>query len=91
MLPVYDSPFQSFFLGGYEYATHRRRDGRRIDGLATSQHDLRAANDYTQLTRFGIRMVRAGVRSHCIKRQAGWSDFMSVRPLVRAAVNCARK
>ncbi len=37
--------FQSFFIGGFECATHRRRDGRRLDLLAATQHDVNAAAD----------------------------------------------
>ena len=83
MLPACDGLFCSFFFGGFKYATHRHRNGRRIDVLATIQSNLRAAN--RQLTQFSIRTERAGFRWHRIKRQARWFDFLSVRPLVRVA------
>lgn len=80
-------PFQSFFLGGFECSTHRRRDGRRLDVLASSEHDAHAASDYAQLAGFGIRTVREGFRWHRIERRAGTYDFSSARPLVRAAAD----
>lgn len=85
MRPSPDHPFRSFFLGGFECATHRRRDGRRIDVLASTEHDRHAASDYAQLTEHGIRSVREGFRWHLIEPRAGRYDFSSVLPLVRAA------
>ena len=78
-------PFRSFFLGGFECSTHRRRDGTRLDVLASTAHDAHAAADYAQLAEHGIRTVREGFRWHLVERRAGVYDFASVRPLVRAA------
>jgi beta-glucosidase/6-phospho-beta-glucosidase/beta-galactosidase len=86
MTQLPDHPFRSFFLGGFECSTHRRRDGRRIDVLASTGHDVHAAADYEQLAAFGIRTVREGFRWHRIESRAGREyDFSTVRPLVRAA------
>ena len=76
---------RSFFLGGFECSTHVRRDGRRLDLVASTAHDVHAAADYAQLAGLGIRTVREGFRWHLIERRAGTFDFSSVRPLVRAA------
>ena len=80
-----DPQFDSYFLGGFECSTHRRRDGRRLDLLDTTAHDVHAAADYEQLAGFGIRTVREGFRWHRIEAQPGHYDFSSVLPLVRAA------
>src|SRR5690348_15089418 len=80
-----DPQFDSYFLGGFECSTHRRRDGRRLDLLETTAHDVHAAADYEQLAGFGIRTVREGFRWHRIEQRAGHYDFSSVRPLVTAA------
>jgi polysaccharide biosynthesis protein PelF len=85
MIPSSDQPFRSFFLGGFECSTHCRRDGRRLDVLAATQHDAHAASDYEQLAGFGIRTVREGFRWHRIERRAGCYDFSTVLPLVHAA------
>jgi hypothetical protein len=34
--------FQNWFIGGFECSTHRRRDGRRLDLLASTRHDVNA-------------------------------------------------
>ncbi|HZF69169.1 MAG TPA: hypothetical protein VEZ47_14100 [Gemmatirosa sp.] len=85
MPPSPAHPFRSFFLGGFECSTHRRRDGRRLDVLASTEHDRHAASDYAQLAGHGIRTVREGFRWHLIEPRAGTYDFSSVLPLVRAA------
>jgi beta-glucosidase/6-phospho-beta-glucosidase/beta-galactosidase len=85
MRPTSDWPFQSFFLGGFECSTHRRRDGRRLDVLAATEHDRHAADDYAQLAGHGIRTVREGFRWHLVEPRTGCYDFSSVLPMVRAA------
>src|SRR3954469_6740996 len=47
--------FRSFFLGGFECSSHRRRDGRRLDLITATRHDLLALEDYQQLRQHGIR------------------------------------
>ena len=37
---------QSFFIGGFESSTMRRRDGRRNDLVASTRHDEFAEQDY---------------------------------------------
>lgn len=76
---------QSFFLGGFECATHRRRDTTRIDVLHTTHHDLRAAEDYTLLAQAGIRTVRDGLRWHLIEALPGVYDWSSFLPMLDAA------
>jgi hypothetical protein len=54
------SLFDSYFLGGFECSTHRRRNGRRLDLIATTGHDRAAAQDYRWMVRHSIRTVRTG-------------------------------
>src|SRR4028118_680518 len=77
--------FGSFFLGGFECSTHRRRDGRRLDLIAGTGHDRLAAQDYRQLAEHGIRAARDGVRWHLVEASPGHYDWSAVRPLLRAA------
>lgn len=78
--------FQSFFLGGFECSTHRRkRDRRRLDLIAATGHDVRAAEDYRLLASYRIRSVRDGVRWHLIEKRPGQYDFSSFLPMLRAA------
>ncbi|WP_426957525.1 hypothetical protein [Muricoccus radiodurans] len=78
-------PFPSFFLGGFECSTHRRPDGKRLDLIASTHHDLLAEEDYAALARHGIRGARDGARWHLIERVPGRYDWSPVIPLMRAA------
>lgn len=77
--------FRSFWMGGFECSTHRRRDGKRLDVLASSGHDVHAATDYRLLADHGMRTVRDGIRWHLIEPSPGSYDFTSLLPMVRAA------
>ena len=77
--------FQSWFIGGFECSTHRRRDGQRLDLIASTRHDVNAAADYRMLADLGIRTVRDGVRWHLIETTPGHYDWSSFLPMLRAA------
>ncbi len=77
--------FRSFFLGGFECSSHRRRDGRRLDLIAATRHDLLALEDYRQLSEHGIRAARDGVRWHRVEAVPGYYDWSPVLPMLRAA------
>lgn len=79
------SLFQSFFMGGFECASFRHNDGRRLDLLQSTRHDVHAADDYLALQRHGIRSVRDGVCWHRIETSPGQYDWSSFLPLLRAA------
>ena len=75
------SPFRSFFFGGFESATHRRRDGCRVDATASSRHDVCCEQDYSLLQSVGVRVVRDALRWHRIEATPGeydWSTFLDV-------------
>lgn len=78
-------PFQSFFGGGFECSTFRRRSGERIDLIAATAHDRFAESDYQRLRRQGLRVAREGVRWHLVEARRGQYDFSSVLPIARAA------
>lgn len=77
--------FRSFFQGGFECSTHRRRDGRRLDVVAATGHDRYAWEDYRQLAGLGMETIRDGLRWHLIEPSPGRYDWSSVLPMVRAA------
>jgi beta-glucosidase/6-phospho-beta-glucosidase/beta-galactosidase len=80
------SLFRSFFLGGFECSTHRRNDGRRLDLIAATRHDLLAEEDYRQVAEHGIRAVRDGVRWHLVQAGGpGQYDWSPVQALLQAA------
>jgi beta-glucosidase/6-phospho-beta-glucosidase/beta-galactosidase len=76
--------FDSFWIGGFEAATHVNDAGRRLDMLEATQHDRQVEHDYELLKTVGIRTVRDAVRWHLIERN-GKFDFSSVAPMVVAA------
>jgi hypothetical protein len=79
------TPFASFFMAGFECSTHRRVDGRRLDLVAGTQHDRFALADYARCRDTGLLTVRDGIRWHLIELRAGYYDFSSVLPQLRAA------
>jgi hypothetical protein len=85
--PLFGSDFPpSFFLGGFECSSHRRADGRRLDLLAATRHDVLAGQDYRQLAGHGIRAARDGVRWHLVEAgEPGAYDWSSFLPMLRAA------
>ena len=78
--------FNSFFMGGFECATHRRRDGQQIDVLTSTGHAARAAQDYGLLAEAGILTVRDGLRWHLIEAAPGVYDWSSLLPMLDASI-----
>ena len=79
--------FQSFFMGGFECATHRRGDGQQIDVLTSTNHASRTAEDYALLRKAGVRTVRDGLRWHLVEQTPGVYDWSSFLPMLDAARN----
>ena len=77
--------FQSYWQGGFECSTHRLGNGRRLDIIASSQHDRHAEADYRQLGALGLTTVRDGMRWHLIEKTPGHYDWSSLDPMLRAA------
>ncbi len=77
--------FQSYFLGGFECSTHRRRDRRRLDLIHATKHGAHAEQDYLALKRHGIHAVRDGVRWHMVECFPGSYDWSSFLPMLKAA------
>ena len=77
--------FQSFFIGGFECSSHRRRDGCRLDLTAATRHHEHAAADYAALAGHGIRTARDGLRWYLIERSPGRYDWSSFLPMLHAA------
>jgi hypothetical protein len=76
--------FRSFWIAGFESATHINRSGIRIDMVSATQHDLQVDGDYARLAEWNIKTVREGARWHLIQTGSGY-DFSSLRPFVDAA------
>ena len=79
------SLFKSFFIGGFECASHCLHSGRRLDLTAATAHDQFVLQDYQRLQEQGIRVARDGIRWHLIERTPYRYCFSSVLPMLRAA------
>ncbi|HKO62472.1 MAG TPA: hypothetical protein VJV03_15010 [Pyrinomonadaceae bacterium] len=77
--------FPGFFMGGFECATHRLADGRRLDLTSATGHDRHVIPDYQRLHEHDISVVRDGIRWHLIEPSPYRYDFSSLLPMVRAA------
>jgi len=77
--------FKSFFMGGFECATHQRPHVGRIDVIRATHHDVEAHTDYALLAGVGIHTVRDALRWHLIERTPGSYDWSSFLPMLNAA------
>jgi hypothetical protein len=76
---------RSFFGGGFECSTHKRRSGKRLDLIAATKHEQFAQLDYRRFQEQDLRVAREGVRWHLVEAKPGQYDFSSVLPIVQAA------
>jgi hypothetical protein len=84
--PIYHPTlFQSFFQGGFASSTEVRGDGRRLDLIQSSGHEMLAAKDYAQLAEQNITTVRDGLRWHQIESAPGEYDWSGFLPMLHAA------
>jgi hypothetical protein len=79
------SPFRSYFMGGFECSTQRRRGGIRLDLLHATGHDVHAEQDYRKLAACGIATMRDGLRWHLIEQVPGRYEWGSFLPMLHAA------
>ncbi len=77
--------FKSFLMGGFECSTHRRFDGRRLDLIKSTKHDIFAEADYRRMVDLGMRTARDGVRWHLIEPEPFRYDFSSLKMQTKAA------
>lgn len=77
--------FKSFFMGGYECADHINRSGERVNLLKETEHDLRAEEDYKDLTDLGITVVREGICWSVVETVPFVFDFTEVGNRIRCA------
>ena len=85
MSPAYPI-FRSFIQAGFECSTHKLRSGRRLDLLASTQHDRFAREDYRRIQALGIRTARLGARWHLIESCPNRYHFDSLAIILDAAL-----
>ncbi|MGH2355424.1 MAG: hypothetical protein ACRDI2_00435 [Chloroflexota bacterium] len=74
--------------GGFDSITPLTRLGgreQRLDLVAATEHDRRAAEDYRLLARLGLGWTREDVRWHLCEPEPGRYTFAHLEPFVRAA------
>ncbi len=81
------SPFRSFLMGGFESATMVFEDGRRVDAIASVEHDKHAFKDYAMLKKNGISTIRDSLRWHIIEKQPYKYDWSSFVNMLRASLD----
>ena len=77
--------FRSFFQGGFECSTHRRKDGVRLDMIDATSHDVLAAEDYRLLATLRTSAPFVTVCAGILLRKPGQYDWSSFLPMLRAA------
>src|SRR3954447_22745753 len=75
----------SFWMAGFESATHVSRTGQRLDMIAATQHDRWVDDDYARLRQVGVRTVRDTVRWHLVEQPGGVFDFASLDSMLASA------
>ncbi|HEY1955587.1 MAG TPA: hypothetical protein VGH28_08240 [Polyangiaceae bacterium] len=81
MLPL----CEGVFLGGFDCSAQRLEDGRRLDMIASTRHDVLARADYARLRSVGMTTCRDGVSWVRSERHPGVLDFSVARRMARAA------
>ena len=76
--------FRSFWMGGFEGASHKLCSGERINMIAVTQHDRQVAQDYQVLSSLGITTVRESLSWHLIDCRTHF-DFSSLLSRLQAS------
>lgn len=83
-----DSPFRSFWMGGYECSDKLNAFGERVDILTATRHVELLADDYRQLAALGMFTVREGIRWSYVERVPGRYDWTTVGTMIKAGLAC---
>ena len=79
-----DSPFQSFWWGGYECTDQLNAFGNRVDFLPLTGHLQLLNEDYTDLGQFNVKTVREGIRWAHIEKTPYHYDWSTVKTMLDA-------
>ena len=85
MYPYSSSPFESFWMGGFECTDQLNARGNRVDLINTTHHLERLANDYLMLHAHGIKTVREGIRWSFVEKRPYQYDFSAVKHMLDVA------
>ena len=79
-----DTPFQSFWMGGFECADHLNAWGSRVDFLNLTDHLSQLNEDYIRLKFVNISTVREGIRWSQVEVAPYQYDFTIVGHMLDA-------
>ena len=79
------SPFESFWMAGYECTDKLNAFGNRVDFLKITDHINALHEDYAKLKTFNISTVREGIRWSYVEKTAYKYDFSVVEEMIKAA------
>ena len=79
------SLFNAFFQGSFACSTACRSEGKRLDMIITSGHDMLVHKDYAALAEHRLLTARDGARWYLIEKQPGEYDWSSFLPMLHAA------
>ena len=79
------SLFNSFFQGSFPCSTACRGEGKRLDMIISSGHDMLVHKDYAALAQHRLLTARDGARWYLIEKKPGEYDWSSFLPMVHAA------
>lgn len=75
---MYQNPFNSFWMAGYECSDKINAFGNRVDFLSLTGHLELLNEDYRNLEAFNIKTVREGVRWSQVEKSPYEYDFRTV-------------
>ncbi|HZQ53113.1 MAG TPA: hypothetical protein VFB14_13005 [Bryobacteraceae bacterium] len=84
-MPFVHPIFRSFFQAGFECSTYKRADGKRLDLLASTDHDRLGREDHKRIQAIGIRTARVAARWHLIEQLPSQYNFDSLALTLDAA------
>jgi hypothetical protein len=79
-----ETPFDSFWWGGYECTDQLNAFGNRVDFLPLTGHLPLLDQDYADLAQFEVRTVREGIRWAMIEKTPYQYDWSTVRLMLEA-------
>ena len=80
-----ETPFNSFWMAGYECTDHLNIFGKRVDFLNVTRHLDSLDQDYRNLDLLDIRTVREGIRWSRIEKKPYTYDWTAVERMMEGA------
>jgi len=88
---VYNNPFASFWMAGYECCDMINRHGDRVDLLHLTGHLEKLEEDYELLDDFEMKSVREGIRWSTVEPSPGVYNWQPVSLVIHAAIKSGKQ